>query len=227
MALIKCAECGKEVSDQAFVCPNCGNPINSAQRSGSMIIKAQKPAKKTSGCLKLIGIISIAFLAAIIIAAYKGSSSRSGGTGTTAPRAAQTQAAPAIDVTATALVKAYESNEISADAQYKGKNVNIKGRVEDISTSFTGLPRVTLRGTGMLQNVYADFKRNQMEEAGRLSKGQTITVKCQVTGYTLGNVVVDDCVFPGSGDAAPSAQPTTQNKGGESTLHKIIGGAGE
>lgn len=28
MALIKCPECGKEVSDKAKTCPNCGYPIN-------------------------------------------------------------------------------------------------------------------------------------------------------------------------------------------------------
>ena len=27
MALIKCPECGKEISDKATVCPNCGYPI--------------------------------------------------------------------------------------------------------------------------------------------------------------------------------------------------------
>lgn len=27
MALIKCKECGKEISDKAKTCPNCGNPI--------------------------------------------------------------------------------------------------------------------------------------------------------------------------------------------------------
>lgn len=27
MALIKCSECGKEVSDKASACPNCGAPI--------------------------------------------------------------------------------------------------------------------------------------------------------------------------------------------------------
>lgn len=29
MALIKCSECGREVSDKASTCPNCGNPIKS------------------------------------------------------------------------------------------------------------------------------------------------------------------------------------------------------
>ena len=28
MALIKCPECGKEISDKASSCPNCGTPLN-------------------------------------------------------------------------------------------------------------------------------------------------------------------------------------------------------
>lgn len=28
MALINCSECGKEISEKAISCPNCGNPIN-------------------------------------------------------------------------------------------------------------------------------------------------------------------------------------------------------
>ena len=28
MALISCTECGKQISDKAISCPNCGNPIN-------------------------------------------------------------------------------------------------------------------------------------------------------------------------------------------------------
>ena len=31
MALIKCSECGKEISDTANACINCGNPINTKQ----------------------------------------------------------------------------------------------------------------------------------------------------------------------------------------------------
>lgn len=34
MALIKCPECGKEVSSKAQSCPNCGNPFN-IQRYGT------------------------------------------------------------------------------------------------------------------------------------------------------------------------------------------------
>lgn len=27
MALIKCPECGREISDKAIACPNCGSPV--------------------------------------------------------------------------------------------------------------------------------------------------------------------------------------------------------
>lgn len=32
MALIKCSECGKEISDKAKVCPNCGAKTNFAYK---------------------------------------------------------------------------------------------------------------------------------------------------------------------------------------------------
>ena len=31
MALIKCPECGREISSKALSCPHCGNPINMRQ----------------------------------------------------------------------------------------------------------------------------------------------------------------------------------------------------
>lgn len=31
MAMIKCPECGHEISDKADKCPNCGNPIKKSK----------------------------------------------------------------------------------------------------------------------------------------------------------------------------------------------------
>ena len=33
MSLIKCPECGKEVSDSVFTCPNCGKELRKPKRS--------------------------------------------------------------------------------------------------------------------------------------------------------------------------------------------------
>ncbi len=42
MALIKCPECGKEISSNAAVCPNCGTPIK-----GANVIRVQFPKTDT------------------------------------------------------------------------------------------------------------------------------------------------------------------------------------
>ena len=38
MALINCSECGKEVSDKAKACPNCGCPINEEKKESKVMI---------------------------------------------------------------------------------------------------------------------------------------------------------------------------------------------
>ena len=42
MALIKCPECGKEISDRAKKCPNCGFPI---KRKNVRTLKKKKKSK--------------------------------------------------------------------------------------------------------------------------------------------------------------------------------------
>lgn len=58
MALIKCNECGNEVSDKAMSCPKCGAPIASAQETkaaGTQIKTVQETSKK----FKLQSILSV------------------------------------------------------------------------------------------------------------------------------------------------------------------------
>lgn len=65
MALIKCTECGKEVSDKAAACPNCGAPINAGSSPKVHSVQGEeiKPVKekKKGSCLKTIIIVIVAF----------------------------------------------------------------------------------------------------------------------------------------------------------------------
>lgn len=61
MALIKCSECGSDVSEKASACPKCGCPIDAIKE----IIVNQKK-KKTKNIIK--GVATFAVLALIIIA---------------------------------------------------------------------------------------------------------------------------------------------------------------
>lgn len=56
MALIKCPECGKEISDKATVCPNCGYPITSEP-----IIDSNTDGESEGKSDTMQGILSIVF----------------------------------------------------------------------------------------------------------------------------------------------------------------------
>lgn len=76
MALIKCADCGKEFSDAAAACPNCGRPNVAAK-------PAQAPGCLRTGCL---GFLGLTVVVGIINAITAGSS---GGSANTSPAASE------------------------------------------------------------------------------------------------------------------------------------------
>lgn len=59
MALIKCSECGKEISNKADACPTCGNPIHKPAIEGEekeKIVTIEQTSKKwkKQGCLSAV-----------------------------------------------------------------------------------------------------------------------------------------------------------------------------
>lgn len=46
MALIKCPECGADISDKADSCPKCGNPMSKARNSSSPITNTQTAVRR-------------------------------------------------------------------------------------------------------------------------------------------------------------------------------------
>ena len=55
MALIKCTECGNEVSDKASHCPKCGNPISEKIQTIETTSKKWKKVKLISAGLIILG----------------------------------------------------------------------------------------------------------------------------------------------------------------------------
>ena len=51
MALIKCSECGKQVSDKAASCPNCGAPIKAMNNDTIMIQIDRDPSQPFLGTI--------------------------------------------------------------------------------------------------------------------------------------------------------------------------------
>lgn len=68
MALIKCSECGKEISDKAASCPNCGCPVSVASENSSSLVQPnQKKEKRPKAPKSKKTKILIGVLCAVIV----------------------------------------------------------------------------------------------------------------------------------------------------------------
>ena len=65
MAIIKCPECGKEVSDKAKVCPNCAYPI--AELNSSKLYSTYQNKNDSSSKEFDLGQIAVCILLVIVV----------------------------------------------------------------------------------------------------------------------------------------------------------------
>lgn len=95
-----------------------------------------------------------------------------------------------IQITAAALVKAYQENETNANALYLDKPIEIKGEIAETKTDQAGNTTITLKSEDPFASVFCTLKKVEPS----LKAGQTITVKGICTGF-LSDVVLKDAII--------------------------------
>jgi hypothetical protein len=181
MAIVKCPDCSKEISDSAPSCPNCGRPAHGTptpKTDAGLRDRAVRPV----GFMLVIGILVLpivfawftlsrgrttksrvmAFgylgLSVLLFAMQGGSSSVS--TGASGVSTSSSISAPAVEpakeqvmqVGIGQILSDYKGNEVAADNRYKGRLIQVSGAVGDIKKDFTDNLYVTL-GTGALYEL--------------------------------------------------------------------------
>lgn len=212
MALVKCKECGKDISEQAASCPNCGAP-NGAQK------------KKTGGLLKWIFIIFVVLIILAVIGSVikkddhsnEPTSVESAQAGNIPPSQLNVikimladdaqglargddslmgSAAGLVNVTSKQLYTDYKNNEVAADQVYKGRLILVSGKIETIAKDFMDKPYVELYGNGFLESSQASFARGVSEQKiAELIKGQNVVLVCRGAGKILLSPMLKDCQF--------------------------------
>lgn len=129
MALIKCPECGKEISDKAASCPNCGCPVHVEDnapeaKDGNIQETSEVPKKKKGGrgILKIIIVIFAILVILVIIGSVFGGESNTSEEGKI-PTSSESSDE-----------KVYLTDEeipqlFSDPDQFKGKYVKLTGKV--------------------------------------------------------------------------------------------------
>ena len=212
MALVKCEECGKEISSNVKVCPHCGY-------------------KRKRGIWFYIMI----FLIAIIILAVLGSNNDDSklGTNSTEKSSASTvkkelylteieknifhtliqnQTEALINggepifsndeniviprvISANTIQLEYEKNEINADNLFKNKLLLVSGKVINISKNSSNEPSLSLSGgSNPYMTPDAKMKKEYIDWASNLSKGTEVQMICKINHFIMGSVKLHNCI---------------------------------
>lgn len=152
MALIKCPECGSDVSDKAASCPKCGFPIQNAPQNTPAPPPppdgAESPEKRTNG--KKIALISVA--AVVIIAAVAAAAVYLSGSGIR-------NAEKAADAAVTA-VEAYMQSAIDSGVLLPG---DTQAAVKDAALADYAAALSSLSGEDLEEVM--DYAEDRMEES--------------------------------------------------------------
>ena len=104
---------------------------------------------------------------------------------------------PSISVSAEQLISEYKDNEIAADQKYKGKLIQVTGRVDHVGKDIVDSMYVTVKGKGKYEfvTVQCFFDDSWATRLSYLSEDYPITVQGTCDGK-FGNVLLKSCEFP-------------------------------
>ena len=96
-------------------------------------------------------------------------------------------------MTAEKLFTDYQANEVSADEVYKGKNLLVTGKVSSITKDFLDNIVVSLVTSNQFMSVMATVDDSEKSKAGKLAKGESVSVLCKGGGAVVGSPMLGDC----------------------------------
>ena len=97
------------------------------------------------------------------------------------------------------VLAAYDNNEIAADRQFKGTEIEVVGYVTSIDKGPFGGLYLTMGSTTTgyeSPNLRCRLKPSEEDDAAGIQKGARRTVRGRVSGMTLLSVGLDDCEIP-------------------------------
>jgi hypothetical protein len=113
---------------------------------------------------------------------------------------------------------------------YKGRTLKVTGAVESINKNAFGEIYVVLADGNEFSGVQAKLQGSEVAQAGRLSRGEEVTVVCKGATMIIGTPMLEDCTFsqaepPQRVAPTPSSasdeQPTTQQPAPVQTVPAI------
>ena len=185
MTLIPCPECGKEVSDRAAACPNCGANPKLAANTGA-------PVKSRRMIVGGVGLLILVVLFARVFSKDSNSASRTASGTSSAPNTSNASipddSLP--EYYADRIAALYADNEVNADNLFRGQRVKVIGSVTSITRDVMDNPQISFDG-GTNPGVVAQLLT--AHNVDKLHRGEYVRLRCTGAGKTLGVPYFRDC----------------------------------
>lgn len=183
----KCPKCGEEILASAKKCKHCQADLRNWFVRHKII----------TGILILIVIG--------IIGSASGDESQKADTASNAGTKADTnqnekpvepvKLAPQVTITSANLSKEYSENEVAADSKYKGKLIEISGKITSIDNGITDNEIIIKLSDGKydISGAMCYMKASEHEKVLTFKKGQQVTLIGTGNSATLGSPILKDC----------------------------------
>lgn len=145
--------------------------------------------KKTKGNTWLIVlglVIALGVLIAVVAGVSGGKSSSFSSTDKKTPGA--------IEINAAQLYQEYNSNQVAADAKYKGKILSVSGTVNDIG-DIIDAPYVILGTQQIPLGIQCMFSKQDEPLLAQISKGQSLRIQGKCDGLSIVSVILSNCLI--------------------------------
>jgi len=185
MALVKCHECGTEVSTEAKACPKCG----------------AKPKIKLS-VIHWIGILVtllILYIFATSPNTQQANNTKSAGavsnvTELTAPANTSTEK-QIYQTTSRQLFSDYEKNEVALDEKIKDKQVVLLGVIQSIDKDFMDNIVINLKTSNEFMPSHMQMNESEKPTVLKRQKEDKVAITCKSISRVMGSPSGRDCVF--------------------------------
>ena len=104
--------------------------------------------------------------------------------------------APDVTVTSSVLSKDYSENEVAADAKYKGKLIEVSGKVTGVDNGLVDNEMIVKLSDGQydIAGPWCYMKDNEKDKVLQFKKGQQVTLIGMGNSATIGSPILKDFI---------------------------------
>ena len=208
MALIKCPECGKDVSDTIASCIHCGFVLKKAEERTEQHVQPEIELQKDCNEIvdstdnssvttvpksSIFKFIIWSIVAIVIVFFFIVAIAPKPGTGSNINSTTTTTKAPAPEIDPIAIFADYHKNEITAEEKHIGRRYKITDvKISSINEDYVYITQKIDMGQYCIKLIY---NKSQYEYVKTLETGDTVTFEGVLTNILFGSIFTPELTF--------------------------------